>query len=183
MVARRRNSSWQRSRNASKTRARSTDPNVVKVVTDRGRRCDLFFALRRFPIDAGTVRRPRLTSSTSGCMFTGAISCWRIPRCRSARWSRPSGWNSCGRSRTGYQIRVVETEYESLGVDTPEDLERVSQLVRSINLTGSDAMAKYIFVTGGVVSSLGKGHRRGVHRLPAGKPRTESHAARSSIRT
>ena len=28
----------------------------------------------------------------------------------------------------GYQIRVVETEYESLGVDTPEDLERVSQL-------------------------------------------------------
>jgi len=28
----------------------------------------------------------------------------------------------------GYRIRVVETEYESLGVDTPEDLERVSQL-------------------------------------------------------
>ncbi len=28
----------------------------------------------------------------------------------------------------GYSIRVVETEYESLGVDTPEDLERVSTL-------------------------------------------------------
>jgi 3-deoxy-manno-octulosonate cytidylyltransferase (CMP-KDO synthetase) len=28
----------------------------------------------------------------------------------------------------GYSIRVVETEYESLGVDTPEDLERVSKL-------------------------------------------------------
>lgn len=28
----------------------------------------------------------------------------------------------------GYSIRVVETEYESLGVDTPADLERVSQL-------------------------------------------------------
>jgi 3-deoxy-manno-octulosonate cytidylyltransferase (CMP-KDO synthetase) len=27
----------------------------------------------------------------------------------------------------GYRIRVVETEYESLGVDTPEDLERVNQ--------------------------------------------------------
>jgi 3-deoxy-manno-octulosonate cytidylyltransferase (CMP-KDO synthetase) len=26
----------------------------------------------------------------------------------------------------GYRIRVVETEYESLGVDTPEDLERVA---------------------------------------------------------
>ena len=28
----------------------------------------------------------------------------------------------------GYPIRVVETDYESLGVDTPEDLERVSRL-------------------------------------------------------
>jgi 3-deoxy-manno-octulosonate cytidylyltransferase (CMP-KDO synthetase) len=28
----------------------------------------------------------------------------------------------------GYSIRVVETDYESLGVDTPEDLERVSKL-------------------------------------------------------
>lgn len=28
----------------------------------------------------------------------------------------------------GYRIRVVETEYESLGVDTPEDLERVTNL-------------------------------------------------------
>ena len=28
----------------------------------------------------------------------------------------------------GYRIRVVETEYDSLGVDTPEDLERVSSL-------------------------------------------------------
>jgi 3-deoxy-manno-octulosonate cytidylyltransferase (CMP-KDO synthetase) len=27
----------------------------------------------------------------------------------------------------GFRIRVVETEYESLGVDTPEDLERVNQ--------------------------------------------------------
>ena len=28
----------------------------------------------------------------------------------------------------GYKIRVVETEYDSLGVDTPEDLEKVSGL-------------------------------------------------------
>lgn len=28
----------------------------------------------------------------------------------------------------GYPIRVVETEYESLGVDTPEDLEKVSRM-------------------------------------------------------
>ncbi len=33
----------------------------------------------------------------------------------------------------GYRIRVVETEYESLGVDTPEDLERVRKLFEASN--------------------------------------------------
>jgi len=28
----------------------------------------------------------------------------------------------------GYRIRVVETDYESLGVDTPDDLDRVNAL-------------------------------------------------------
>lgn len=32
----------------------------------------------------------------------------------------------------GYRIRVVNTEYESLGVDTPEDLERVNQLFAAV---------------------------------------------------
>ncbi|MEN6606536.1 MAG: 3-deoxy-manno-octulosonate cytidylyltransferase [Bryobacteraceae bacterium] len=31
----------------------------------------------------------------------------------------------------GHRIRVVETQYESLGVDTPEDLERVSEVVEA----------------------------------------------------
>ncbi|MDX2150888.1 MAG: 3-deoxy-manno-octulosonate cytidylyltransferase [Bryobacteraceae bacterium] len=35
----------------------------------------------------------------------------------------------------GYSIRVIETEYESLGVDTPEDLEKVSQLFQSSSLS------------------------------------------------
>lgn len=33
----------------------------------------------------------------------------------------------------GYRIRVVPTDYESLGVDTPEDLERVNQLFSSLD--------------------------------------------------
>ena len=36
----------------------------------------------------------------------------------------------------GIPIRVVETEYESLGVDTPEDLSRVSQLFQASFLEG-----------------------------------------------
>ena len=36
----------------------------------------------------------------------------------------------------GFPIRVVETEYESIGVDTPEDLARVSRLFESSTLEG-----------------------------------------------
>jgi len=35
----------------------------------------------------------------------------------------------------GYRIRVVETEYESLGVDTPEDWERVSALFEKFTVS------------------------------------------------
>lgn len=40
----------------------------------------------------------------------------------------------------GHRIRVVETEYESLGVDTPADLERVSNLVEALlaSVKGND---------------------------------------------
>ncbi len=37
----------------------------------------------------------------------------------------------------GYRIRVAATDYESLGVDTPEDLERVNQLFMVSDLLGS----------------------------------------------
>jgi len=36
----------------------------------------------------------------------------------------------------GYTIRVTETEYESLGVDTPADLERVSQIFEASAVQG-----------------------------------------------
>ena len=36
----------------------------------------------------------------------------------------------------GFRIRVAETDYESIGVDTPEDLERVSRLVETLSLEG-----------------------------------------------
>ena len=104
------------------------------------------------------TRAARLSSSNiSACTFTGAIFCSAIPGCPWVRWNRPSGWSNCARSKTGIRIRVVETEYESLGVDTPADLERVSQLFEASLESDANAMAKYIFVTGGVVSSLGKG--------------------------
>jgi 3-deoxy-manno-octulosonate cytidylyltransferase (CMP-KDO synthetase) len=36
----------------------------------------------------------------------------------------------------GFKIRVIETEYESLGVDTPADWQRVSALFEKTMITG-----------------------------------------------
>jgi 3-deoxy-manno-octulosonate cytidylyltransferase (CMP-KDO synthetase) len=36
----------------------------------------------------------------------------------------------------GYRIRVAETDYESLGVDTPEDLEKVSSMFEAFKIHG-----------------------------------------------
>ena len=72
----------------------------------------------------------------------------------------------------GHRIRVVETRYGGFGVDTPEDLERARALLGGGRRAGLSAggraggratmvkrtkKTKYVFVTGGVVSSLGKG--------------------------
>ena len=57
----------------------------------------------------------------------------------------------------GIRIRAVETAYDSIGVDTPEDLEQVRRLLAASAVELMMSNTKYIFVTGGVVSSLGKG--------------------------
>ena len=80
-------------------RAEITDPNVVKVVTDHAGQRALFFALAH-SLYTRERADPRLTSNTSDCTSTGAISCSAIPICPSARSNKPSAWNSCARSKT-----------------------------------------------------------------------------------
>ena len=112
-----------------------TDPNVVKVVTDRGRQRDLFFALAD-SVRARTEARPRPTSSTSGCTFTAAISCWRYPDLPVGPLERAERLEQLRALENGFKIRVVETDYDSLGVDTPEDWERVTELFEKLLVTG-----------------------------------------------
>ena len=109
---------------------------MVKVVTDHAgdaiyfSRCPIPYRPRR------TVGRDRSTSNISACMSTGAIFCWAIPTCRSDRSKQAERLEQLRALENGYRIRVVETEYESLGVDTPEDLERVSSLFEASVTTG-----------------------------------------------
>ena len=102
------------------------DPNVVKVVTDRAGYA-LYFSRAAIPYarDGGPaattykhiglyVYRRDFLLSYSG-LPAGPLE--RVERLEQLR-----------ALENGHKIRVVETEYESLGVDTPADLERVARL-------------------------------------------------------
>jgi len=107
-----------------------TDPNVVKVVTDRHGDA-IYFSRCPIPYERNTqagmpvlrdyfkhiglyVYRRDFLLQYSALPIGPLEQAERLEQLRALE--------------NGYRIRVVETEYESLGVDTPEDLERVSRL-------------------------------------------------------
>ena len=103
-----------------------SDPNVVKVVTDTAGDA-IYFSRSPIPFDrdrTGTVPyfkhvglyvyEHKFLLGYSSLTVGPLESAERLEQLRAIE--------------NGYRIRVTETEYESWGVDTPEDLERVSQL-------------------------------------------------------
>ena len=113
-----------------------SNPNVVKVVTDRSGRAIYFSrspiphvrddfggstALIRYKHVGLYVYRRDFLLSYSDLPVGPLEQAERLEQLRALE--------------NGHAIRVVETEYESLGVDTPEDLERVSSLFAASILT------------------------------------------------
>jgi 3-deoxy-manno-octulosonate cytidylyltransferase (CMP-KDO synthetase) len=114
-----------------------TDPNVVKVVTD-AKGDAIYFS--RCPIPY--VRQD--AGGRTGAPYFKHIGLYVYRRDFLLGYSSlPVGpleqaerLEQLRAIENGFRIRVVETEYESLGVDTPEDLERVSRLVEAVSLEG-----------------------------------------------
>ena len=111
---------------------RSPIPNVVKVVTDRRGRCHLLFALP----DSVSPGRNRPGSGTALLQTCGPVCLpARFPAGlfhaagRTAGRGRAAGAVAGARERLSHPRRG--NGYESLGVDTPEDLEKVSRLFES----------------------------------------------------
>ena len=111
-----------------------TDPNVVKVVTNRAGDA-IYFSRCAIPFERGT---------SAGTPYFKHIGLYVYQRGFLLAYSAlPVGPLEAAERleqlralENGYRIRVVETEYESLGVDTPEDLERVSKLFDASILQG-----------------------------------------------
>jgi 3-deoxy-manno-octulosonate cytidylyltransferase (CMP-KDO synthetase) len=101
------------------------DPNVVKVVTNLAGDA-IYFSRCPIPFtrdDGGGVHYKHLGLYVYRREFLLAYS--NLPVGPLERRERLEQLRAL---ENGHRVRVVETEYESLGVDTPEDLERVSAL-------------------------------------------------------
>jgi 3-deoxy-manno-octulosonate cytidylyltransferase (CMP-KDO synthetase) len=107
--------------------AEVSNPNVVKVVTDREGNA-IYFSRSAIPyVRSGVAvhykhvglyvyRRDFLLGYSS--LIRGPLEeAEKLEQLRALE--------------NGFKIRVVETGYESLGVDTPEDLKRVSALIET----------------------------------------------------
>ncbi len=111
--------------------AEINDPNVVKVVTDRE---DNAIYFSRSPIPY--ARESAVYFKHVGLYvyrrdFLLAYSDLPVgPLEQSERLEQLRALEN------GFRIRVVETEYESLGVDTPEDWHRVAALYEKLMVTG-----------------------------------------------
>jgi 3-deoxy-manno-octulosonate cytidylyltransferase (CMP-KDO synthetase) len=107
------------------------DPNVVKVVSDL-RGDAIYFSRCPIPFvrEGGGVHYKHLGLYVYRREFLLAYS--GLPVGPLERMERLEQLRAI---ENGHRIRVVETEYESVGVDTPQDLERVSALFEpSMNL-------------------------------------------------
>jgi len=109
-----------------------TDPNVVKVVTD-ARGMAIYFS--RLPIPFVREKAEDKKRSSAPLRFKH-IGLYVYRRDFLMGYSDlpigplegAEGLEQLRALENGFKIHVAETEYDSLGVDTPEDCERVSEI-------------------------------------------------------
>jgi 3-deoxy-manno-octulosonate cytidylyltransferase (CMP-KDO synthetase) len=102
------------------------NPNVVKVVTDLAGNAIYFSrSLIPFPRDGG----PAVHYKHIGLYVYRRDLLLRYPSLPVGPLEKLEKLEQLRALENGYPIRVVETDYESIGVDTPEDLERVRRLM------------------------------------------------------
>jgi len=103
------------------------DPNVVKVVTDRAGNA-IYFSRSTIPYVRTGSSLPVAHYKHVGLYVYRRDFLLGYSDLPVGPLEQAERLEQLRALENGHSIRVVETEYESLGVDTPEDLERVSKL-------------------------------------------------------
>ena len=105
------------------------DPSVVKVIADRSERAMVF---SRLPIpysrgaipDSGFVSRRHV-----GLYVYDHATLMRFRALQSSPWELGEMLEQLRAMEAGIPIGIAEVEFTSIGVDTPEDLEKVRRLL------------------------------------------------------
>jgi 3-deoxy-manno-octulosonate cytidylyltransferase (CMP-KDO synthetase) len=105
------------------------DPNIVKVVTDR-RGFALYFSRAPIPFFRGTDRRAGPFRHI-GLYVQRREFLLRVAALDQTPLERAEALEQLRVLEYGFSIKMVETQYDSIGVDTPEDLDRVRRLLRA----------------------------------------------------
>ena len=106
-----------------------TDPNVVKVVTDHFGNA-IYFSRSAIPY----TREPAATTphfKHIGLYVYRREFLMGYSDLPVGPLEKAEKLEQLRALENGFTIRVVETDYESMGVDTPADLERVQMLMRA----------------------------------------------------
>jgi 3-deoxy-manno-octulosonate cytidylyltransferase (CMP-KDO synthetase) len=104
------------------------DPNVVKVVTDRFENA-IYFSRATIPFSRD--REPVPLYKHIGLYVYRRDFLLRYSELRMGPLERIERLEQLRAIENGFKIRVVETDYECMGVDTPGDLERVRALIQA----------------------------------------------------
>ncbi len=105
----------------------TTDPNVVKVVTSHAGLA-LYFSRAPIPHVRAGERAATVFFKHIGLYVYQRDFLLGYSALPVGPLEKAERLEQLRALENGHSIRVVETEYESLGVDTPADLERVSRL-------------------------------------------------------
>lgn len=102
------------------------DPNVVKVVTDAQDNA-LYFSRAPLPYARESGEQPAYFKHIGLYVYRRDFLL-SYPDLPVGPLERAERLEQLRALENGFKIRVVETEYESLGVDTPEDWKQVAEL-------------------------------------------------------
>jgi 3-deoxy-manno-octulosonate cytidylyltransferase (CMP-KDO synthetase) len=109
-----------------------TNPNVVKVVTDR---CDYALYFSRSPIPHLRGKTIRPNGNLPGCFKHVGIYAYRrsflalLPTLSESSLEKAEELEQLRFLQNGFRIKVVSYDYQSVAVDTPEDLVRVQAIM------------------------------------------------------
>ena len=104
------------------------DPNVVKVVTDDSGRA-LYFSRAPIPHPRSGTPDLAVCRKHQGIYAYRSDVLARLTRMPAAALETVESLEQLRALAAGYTIQVIESDFHSIGVDTPEDLKRVAALL------------------------------------------------------